>query len=265
VCVACAVCVWQVVLVAGLEGVRDRFDVAMGSERGAGLADRLCQACVEFLGVDAAAISLILDGRPSGTFGASSPASRDLDEVQFTCGEGPCLDAVARDRAVLVPDLTDGAERRWPAYTSAIVAAGMRAVYALPVSVANVPAGALGLFRAEPGLLDRSELAGGLFAAELAALPLLDLLGADFGAALTDPASTAWAEVGMLSRAEVNQATGVLIAQLGIRAPDALVRLRAYAFAHDMGVSDVSRAILEHRLRLDADESWPVQPEPGDG
>jgi hypothetical protein len=242
--------------VAANEALRELFDAAMGSDRGAGLADRLCRACVQTLSVDEAAISLILNGKPTGTFGASSPACRVLDDLQFTLGEGPCLDAVAQDSPMLVPDLADGADRRWPVYSPAILAAGMRAVYALPVAVASFPAGALCLFRAQPGSLDPTEFAGGLVAAELAALPLLDLMGAAFDAAVGEPTSGARTELGVLSRIEVNQATGVLIAQLDIGPADALIRLRAYAFAHDMSAGDVARDIIEHRLRLDAADSW---------
>ena len=47
-------------------------------------ADRLCRACVELLGVDGAAVSLMRDGTTVGTFGCSGELSRRLDELQFT-------------------------------------------------------------------------------------------------------------------------------------------------------------------------------------
>jgi ANTAR domain len=239
-----------------VEELRARFETALGAARGAAAADRLCQACVELLAVDGAAISLVLDGNPTGTFGCNDPTSRELDELQFTLGEGPGLDAVAQAAPILVSDLSDAAERRWPAYTAAMLRADIAAVYTLPVAVANMPAGCLTLFRVRPGSLDPAELAGSLVVAEFAALPLLDVMSEAADAAVTEPGSNAWAELGVLSRVEVNQATGVLVAQLDIEPPDALVRLRAYAFAHDMSASDVARDVIEHRLRLDTDDSW---------
>jgi hypothetical protein len=111
----------------------------------------------------------------------------------------------------------------------------------------------LDLFRADPGLLGAEQLAGALVAAELAQLPLLDLLGADLQTAVTDPGSDSWAELNTLSRAEVSQATGMLVAQLEVAPAVALVRLRAHAYATGRSATDVARDILDRRLRLDAD------------
>ncbi len=113
--------------------------------------------------------------------------------------------------------------------------------------------GALDLFRARPGPLLSDELAGAVAAAEIAGVPLLDLLDGDLQAAVADPNSNAWAELNTLSRAEVSQATGVLVAQLEIEPAEALVRLRAYAYAAGRSVTDVARDILDHRLKLEAD------------
>ena len=108
------------------------------------------------------------------------------------------------------------------------------------------------VFRADPGLLGAEQLAGALVAAELAQMPLLDLLGADLQTAVTDPDSDAWAELNTLSRAEVSQATGMLVAQLEVEAAEALVRLRAHAYATGRSATDVARDILDRRLRLEA-------------
>jgi AmiR/NasT family two-component response regulator len=78
-------------------------------------------------------------------------------------------------------------------------------------------------------------------------------MGSDLHAAVTDPDSDAWIELSTLSRAEVAQATGMLVAQLDITAAAALVRLRAHAYATGRPVTDVARDILEFRLRLDGD------------
>ena len=87
-------------------------------------------------------------------------------------------------------------------------------------------------------------------AAELAQLPLLDLFAADLQAAVTDPGSDSWAELNTLSRAEVSQATGMLVAQLEVAPAAALVRLRAHAYATGRSATDVARDIL------DSDYAW---------
>jgi hypothetical protein len=204
-------------------------------------------------GMDAAAISLVFAGAASGTLGSSGAGARAYDELQFTFGEGPCLDSVARRAPVLVADLANGNDGRWPAYGPAMLDYKIRGIFAIPVVVAGEFVGALDLFRAKPGELHVDDLAGAVAAAELAGMPLLDLMHSDLQAAVNDPDSDAWAEFNALSRTEVSQATGMLVAQLGVEPAEALVRLRAHAYATNRSATDVARDILDRRLYLEAD------------
>ena len=124
---------------------------------------------------------------------------------------------------------------------------------ALPVLAAGAHVGALDLFRAEPGQLAAEQYASAVAAAELAGIPVLDLMDGDLQAAAGDPNSSAWAEFNALSRAEVSQATGMLVAQLGVGPAEALVRLRAHAYMTGRSATDVARDILDRRLKLEAD------------
>lgn len=245
-----------------LDEIRGRLAVAVGSaDTPLTAADRLCRACVDLLDVDGAAISVIHDGVTRGTFGSSSALSRRVDAFQFTYGEGPCLDAVSGRRPVLVEDLAHPSHQRWPAFSRSVVEAGVCAVFALPVVVASESIGALDLFRHRTGPLTDDALGAGLMAADLAALPLLDLI-AEIGAraargivegAEEDP----WSELESLDRVEIHQATGFLIAQMGGGGPgQALVRLRARAFATGQTASEIAHEILDGRLSLAPDGQW---------
>ena len=203
--------------------------------------------------IDAAAISLVFDGATSGTLGSSGEPARIYDELQFTLGEGPCLDSITFKGPVLVADLADPDDARWPIYGPAMLSHRIRGVFAMPVLVAGEHIGALDFFRAQPGDLGEDNLAGAIAAAELAGVPLLDLMNDDLQAAVNDPGSNAWPELHALSRAEVSQATGMLVAQLGVEPAEALVRLRAHAYATGRSSTDVARDILDRRLRLEAD------------
>jgi GAF domain-containing protein len=240
--------------------MREVLGAAMsGAVSALAAADQLCLACVELLEVDGASISLMYDGTTRGTFGSSGELSRKLDELQFTYGEGPCLDAVRDRKPVLVADLNDKAESRWPALCTTLLEAGICAVFALPVWVAHDTIGALDLFRRNAGPLSAESLAGGLLAANLASLPLLDLMNADVdwdGAAHGDHS---WDQLASLERVEVYQATGMIIAALGVGPAEALVRLRARAFALGMTASEVAWAIVERRITLDA-QGWRGEP-----
>jgi GAF domain/ANTAR domain len=233
--------------------IHEQLVAAVDRRRGVEAADRLCEACVVLLDVDAAAISLVCDGVSNGTLGCSGARARIYDELQFTLGEGPCLDSVTQRNPIVVVDLADPKESRWLAYGPAMLAYQIRAVYAMPIVVAGEYVGALDLFRAQPGHLSGDNIAGAVAAAELAGIPLLDLMDGDLQAAVADPDSNAWAELNTLSRAEVSQATGMLVAQLEIEPAEALVRLRAHAYATGRSATDVARDILDRRLKLEAD------------
>jgi hypothetical protein len=236
-------------------GERLRADLgAAMAAAGTGLlaANELCRACVDLLGVDGAAISFMQDGASHGTFGSSGELSRRLDEFQFTLGQGPCLDAVSHARPVLVPDLAAITEQRWPAFAGAVLDAGVRAVFAFPVSVAAIPVGAIDLFCYQPGPLGTDRMEASLHAADLAALPLLDLMGMDW--TRTEDGGEPWTQLASLERVEVYQATGMIMAQLGVGPADALIRLRGHAFAYDQTASEVAWAIVERTLTFESDQ-----------
>lgn len=233
----------------------ERIRAALGAAAagsGVDALERLCRACVDVLTVDGASLSLMHDGMSLATVGASGDLSRRLDELQFTFGEGPCYDSVRSCGPVLVPDLQDPAEQRWPAFTSAVLDSGVRAVYALPVSDDAAPIGVLDLFRTTPGALSQEDLFGGLLAAKLAAQPLLELLADNpsrHSGSHDDPAC----ETAPLERVEIYQATGMLMAQLDCDPTEALVRLRAHAFTLGRTASEVAWLIVDRQLTLEAD------------
>jgi hypothetical protein len=100
------------------------------------LAERICRACVDGLDIDGAAISLHTASTLRQTLYAGDATSDLLEELQFTLGEGACMDAARTGRPVLVPDMADvTGSARWPVYAAAVVEqAGVGAVFALPRS-----------------------------------------------------------------------------------------------------------------------------------
>src|SRR5450432_3292871 len=225
-----------------------------GSDPALSMADRLCHACVHLLEVDGAAISVMLEGLSQGPAGSSGELSRQLDELQFTFGEGPCTDAVRHGEPVMAENLANAAEQRWPAYAGSALGLGIRAVYALPINLANSCVGALDLYRHKPGPLEGDSLVGGLMAAELAELPLMALMSANADLVAVADGEEAWDHLAALARVEVYQATGMLMGQLGVGPADALVRLRAHAFAHGLTASEAAWLIVGRQLVLEPDE-----------
>jgi hypothetical protein len=124
-------------------------------------------------------------------------------------------------------------------------------VFAMPVRIARSCVGALDLFRRTRGPLTAAELEGGLMAADLAALPLLDLITADIDWEGVAQGDNGWHQLASLERVEVYQATGMIVAAMGIDPAEALVRLRARAIAEGITASDIAWNIVERRISLD--------------
>ncbi len=226
-----------------------------GVQRGRAAADQLCGSFVELLDVDGAAlVIMVTTDVVSSSLGTSGPLPHELIELQFMLGEGPCLQSVDTSTPVMAADLQSTEASRWPTFAGAASRLGVAAVFALPVTVAGFAIGALLLHRNRPGPLIGAHLTGAFFAADLAALPILDVMGG-VPAATEDDTSSFWSELTALTRTEVHQATGVLIGQLNVTPAEALVRLRAYAFAHARTISEAAYDVLDHRVRLGDDRT----------
>jgi hypothetical protein len=88
---------------------------------GPGLPERLCQACVEGLDIDGAAVSLMTASVSRETLWATDPVAELLQNLQFTLNEGACMEAATTGRPVLVPDLRETSETsRWPMFAAAV-------------------------------------------------------------------------------------------------------------------------------------------------
>jgi hypothetical protein len=182
-----------------------------------------------------------------------------LAEREPTLGEGPSLEAAASGGPALASDLGSGeAASRWPAFAAAAIQAGAGAIFAFPLRIGAIRAGVLGLYRARPGPLTAHQLGDALVFAETATLLLLE--AQDEAAGGRDPAAgPAGQPIGLaLHRAEIDQATGMLTEQLGTGIADALLRLRAYAYAHDRRLADVAGDVVARRLRLSAEADLPA-------
>jgi hypothetical protein len=211
----------------------------------------VCTAVVAAVGVDGAGVTVMAGPTVRDTVHATDRVAGELEEWQLTFGQGPCVDSFTDGGPVLVGDLrTPDCLARWPAFTPAALDSGAQAVFALPLHVGGIRLGVLDLYRSRPGPLGTHELADALAFADTAGMLLLD------GAAGMQPdtADLAWQRDDPTAhQAQVHQATGMILVQLGVSAEAAFARLRAYAFAHDRRLGDVARDVVERRLRFAPD------------
>lgn len=215
-------------------------------EAGLGSGARLVSACVNVLAVTGAGIMIMVDGGHRGTLGSSDVAMGVVEELQFTLGEGPCLDSYRLGRAVLEPALADPVTPRWPRFTPLAVNAGVEAIFGFPLQIGAIRLGALDVYLDRPGELDDESLADALVMADVVTHEILELQAGAPSDALASELDTA-----ENLRAVVHQASGMLSVQLGIPIADALIRLRAHTYAEKQRVNDVARDVVEGRLLID--------------
>jgi GAF domain-containing protein len=223
-----------------------RHGLAIDRAAGTGSGTRLVHACVDTVGVTGAGIMLMVDDEHRGIFGSSDAASELVEDLQFTLGEGPCIDTYRTGRPVLEPDLGHPAEDRWPGFAGPALAAGVVAIFGFPLLVGRIRLGALDLYSDRPGDLRPEQFTDAMTIAEIAAHAILDLQAdAAPGALATE------LDAGVRLRSVVHQASGMVSVQLDIPVGDALARLRAHAYAGGRSLHDVAQDVVDRRLRLD--------------
>jgi hypothetical protein len=229
-----------------MAGDRLRRILAVLSDGGDGWSSaRLCRACPGIVGVNGAGVMLMSGDIPRGSLCTTDEVSHLLEELQYTLGEGPCLDACQQDQVVAEPDLADPVTRRWPAFTPPALQAGVRAVFGFPLRVGTAHLGALNLYRDVPGPLTVDQHADALVVADVTARWVLE---AQAGAPPDTVAEEL--EVGADFHFAVHNAAGIVSVQEGISVTEALIRLRAFAFGSDRLLADVARDVIARTLRL---------------
>jgi len=214
----------------------------------AGTPLAICLLTVEALDVTGGGLSVMTAAGHRGTVCATDDVAAEIEELQFSLGEGPCVDAFHRG-PVLIDDLGDPsylASSPWPQFTMQAAAAGARALFAFPLQIGAIRIGAFDLYRDTPGGLADDQLALALTFADAAAG---SLLAHDDHAHRTLPDFR-----GSAFHAEVHQATGIISVHLDLSLEDAFVRLRAWAFAANRSVNDVARDVVAGRLRFDDED-----------
>ena len=167
------------------------------------------------------------------TVWSADSTSASLQDLQFTLGEGPSIDATRLGAMTVAPDLTAAQAHRWPAFSAAAAENGVRAVFAFPLRIGAISLGAMEIYRDEPGPLLPGGIADALSLAEAVTAQILRVpLGAG----------------SFVLRAAVHQATGMVAVQLGTSLAEALVRLRAYSFGIDRSINDVASDVVARRL-----------------
>lgn len=183
-----------------------------------------------------ATVTLRRDGRATSVAWTGERARR-CDAVEYAAGGGPCLSALDDDAVFLVQDLAS--DPRWPAWRAETLDAGFASAAAFPVRAREAVEMALNVYAEQPGAFDDASVAR---AGELVA-DLRRVL--EYSLRLVDLATTtADLRTALESRAVIDQAIGVVMAQNRCSAPEALAVLRRASQSRNVRLRDLAHDMV---------------------
>jgi hypothetical protein len=198
---------------------------------------RLCEALRKLVGADGAVITVGYLSDARVTVCSTDDVAAELDNLQEVLGEGPGHDA-ARTQDVVVADLDGADDPEWPMLAQAIAERfGHLRVHAIPTRTDEGVASVV-TFYTRTGVELSESVDRAVFLVNTAGLALLsDLKEHRTHEGL---ATGSWS-----SRAVVHQATGRIMAQLGVPPDDALALLRGHAYALSTDVGDIAKRVVD--------------------
>ncbi len=224
--------------------------LAQGAADGLPLPDRLCRAAASTLGCVGGAITIAYTHVERVTLCATDDTARLLEETQDVVGQGPGPDAFTTGTYARFDLLdVDGPDPRWPLLESdSLTALAPLVAHALPMGEGDERV--IGVLTLHQHGTDREiDLDAALIVSRVVAAALLA-----HGPSMQEAGQGPWSE-----RAEVHQATGMVVAQLGVPDTDAIALLRAYAYSHDQSVATTAQAVITRTLAFSANPDQEIE------
>jgi GAF domain-containing protein len=190
-------------------------------------------------GAEASSITL-LRGEKAYTAAHSGDMALAADELQYEHGYGPCMDAGRGGVLLRVDDMRT--EERWPDYVAHVVATSpVRSSLSVPLPYQGSSIGALNNYSTKPAAFASPEsIRAGTDVAEVIAVAVAN---ADSHAQLFEQARNM--RLAMESRAVIEQAKGVLMAQRHIDAEQAFEILREASQRYNRKLREIASGIVE--------------------
>jgi GAF domain-containing protein len=183
-------------------------------------------------GQPVASVTIVRDGSPA-TIAASAALARELDELQYRHGAGPCLQAAETGSPVGVAD--PGADDRWGPVAPTMAARGVRSMLSYPLPAQEAVSGGLNLYAHGTQASDGRTLALlGRFAA-YAVVPVSNMYLYRSAVERAEHLAAA-----LDSRAVIDQAKGILMERFKLTADQAFQALARVSMTTNQKVRDVA-------------------------
>ncbi|HEY6478871.1 MAG TPA: GAF and ANTAR domain-containing protein [Streptosporangiaceae bacterium] len=187
-------------------GVTELHDVLLSTQSIEDFVQELAVQAAQLIADSLSCGITLRRGTQHDTVACSDELAGQVNGLQYSLGEGPCLTALADGRPAHSPDLT--AELRWPRFAAAAVASGIQSALSLPLIAQDQVIGALNLYARQRAAFGPEQTRQAEKFAENAAGALALGQRLVSYAQLTDQLR---ASLG--SRAVIDQAVGIIMAQ----------------------------------------------------
>jgi GAF domain-containing protein len=224
------------------EGIAELSRLLVNEE---GLNDTLQRvadlACWALEGADVAGVTMLRDGKPATTV-FTDPTSPQVDSAQYETGVGPCLDAF-RHQQVFRMESTEGDEH-WPAFSQACVAHGIMSTMSLPLGARGNGIGALNLYSKRPAAFSKDDEQLGVLFASQASVALANSQLYESAYRMTQQLQEA-----LTSRATIDEAKGMIMAQHGVGPDEAFDILRTTSQRANRKLRELARELVDSAAR----------------
>jgi transcriptional regulator with GAF, ATPase, and Fis domain len=181
-------------------------------------------------GVESADVLLVAGPELFRSVAATSQLAVEVDDLQKSFREGPCLDAAIGNPMVICNDLRE--DSRWPSFAAAAVAAGVHSLMSFQLYTHNARMGALNLFGIKPDVFSsENEAVGAMLATHAATALIADDERLQFQSALA-------------SRDIIGQAKGMIMERFDVDAVRAFELLRSLSQNSNTKLSLVADEIV---------------------
>jgi GAF domain-containing protein len=181
----------------------------------------------------------VLKGEKAFTAAHAGEMALAADELQYQEGGGPCMDAGRGNVVLRVDDMEK--EERWPSYVARVTSTGVRSSLSVPLPYQGSSIGALNVYSTQPSAFSNpASLEAGLEVAEFIAVAVAN---AESHWQLGEQARNM--RLAMETRAVIEQAKGVLMAQRRVDADVAFEILREASQRYNRKLRDIAAGIVE--------------------
>ena len=170
---------------------------------------------------------------------ATSDSMKQLEDLEISLRQGPCLDAYRDVQQVLVEDLR-AMNARWPKVAPEAVDMGLLAAYAFPLRLRGDCIGALNLYRGTTGEFRDDDVRLAQAFADVATIGILQERTVTRAEQRAEQLQAA-----LSSRVLIEQAKGIIAERHDVSIQEAFDALRRHARDNNRKLRDVCQAVVD--------------------